>query len=101
MNPRVEARVTRWISRKYRTVPVSLSQNIELFIHALSGIIFTPDKEPKYRKVRLNSRHLATIVEAGLTGEVYRYYIGLHSVFLLFSQSQFDHYIHFCIYVLC
>jgi len=31
--------------------------------HALSGIsfIFIPDKEPKYRTVRLNTGHLATL----------------------------------------
>jgi len=42
-------RVARWLSPKYRTLSVSAAQNIELFIHALSGItiIFIPDKEPK------------------------------------------------------
>src|SRR6218665_2669659 len=42
---------------------VPVAQNIELFTHALSGItiIFIPDKEPKYRKVRLNTGHLATL----------------------------------------
>jgi len=45
-------RVARWVSPKYRTLAVT--QNIELFIHALSGItiVFIPDKEPKYRIVR-------------------------------------------------
>jgi len=60
----VSSRVARWLSSKYRTlaVPVSVTQNIELFTHALSGItvIFIPDKEPKYRTVRLNTGHLAT-----------------------------------------
>ena len=55
----------RWLSQNYRTLTVSLSgaQNIELFTHALSGIttIFIPDKDPKYRTVRLNTGHLATL----------------------------------------
>jgi len=35
-----------------------------VFVHALSGItlIFIPDKEPKYRTVRLNIGHLATLL---------------------------------------
>src|SRR6218665_3699116 len=40
--------VARWLCPKYwtRAVPVSVAQNIELFIHSLSGItiIFIPDK---------------------------------------------------------
>jgi len=45
-------------------VPVSVTQNIELFTHALPGIaifFFIPDKEPKYQAVRLNTGHLATL----------------------------------------
>jgi len=44
-------------------VPVSVGRNIELFTHALSfiSIISIPDKEPKYRTVRLNTGHLATL----------------------------------------
>jgi len=39
------------------------AQNIELFKLALSGItiILIPDKDPKYRTVRLNTGHLATL----------------------------------------
>ena len=42
------------------------AQNIELFTHVLSGnnINFIPDKESKYRTVRLNTGHLATIISA-------------------------------------
>src|SRR6218665_2458796 len=58
-------RVARWLSQNYRTLTVSMlvAQNIELFTLALSGITFilTPDKGPKYRPVRLNTRHLATL----------------------------------------
>src|SRR6218665_345783 len=42
--------------------PVSVAQNIELSTHTLSGItisFYIPDKEPKYRSVRLNTGHLA------------------------------------------
>ena len=44
-------------------MPVSLAQTIELFTHVLSGIIITItlDKEQKYRTVRLNTGHLATL----------------------------------------
>ena len=40
-----------------------VAQNIELFTLALSGItiIHIPDKGPKYRTVRLNTGHLATL----------------------------------------
>src|SRR6218665_2019722 len=40
-----------------------VAQNIELFTLALSGItiILIPDKGPKYRTVRLNKGHLATL----------------------------------------
>jgi len=40
-----------------------VAQNIELFTLALSGItiILIPDKGPKYRTVRLNTGHLATL----------------------------------------
>ena len=52
-------RVARWLSPKYRTlaVPVSLEQTIELFTHVLSGILINiiPDKDLKYRTVRLNT----------------------------------------------
>ena len=54
-----------WISPKYRTlaVPVSLAQTIELFTHVFSGVTINiiPDKEQKYRTVRLNTGHLATL----------------------------------------
>jgi len=46
------------------TVPMLVAQNIEIyFTHALSGItiIFIPDKEPKYRTLRLNTGNLATL----------------------------------------
>ena len=41
-------------------MPVSVAQ---ILTHALSGItiIFISDKEPKYRIVRLNTGHLATL----------------------------------------
>jgi len=43
-----------------------VAQNIELFAHALTGtpitIIFIPNKDPKYRTVRLSIGHLATLV---------------------------------------
>src|SRR6218665_1283345 len=56
--------VARWLSTKYRTLAVSVSVacNIELLTQALSGTcisITIPDKEPKYRTVRLNTGHLA------------------------------------------
>jgi len=58
-------RVARWLSQKYRTLTVSMlvAQNIELFTHALSGItiILIPYKGTKYRTVRLNTGHLATL----------------------------------------
>jgi len=41
-----------------------VAQNIELFTHALSSItiiILIPDKGPKYRTVKLNTGHLATL----------------------------------------
>src|SRR6218665_2037328 len=40
-----------------------VAQNIELFTLALSGItiILIPEKGPKYRTVRLNTGHLATL----------------------------------------
>jgi len=40
-----------------------VAQNIELLTHALSGItiILIPNKGPKYRTVRLNTGHLATL----------------------------------------
>ena len=64
------AKVARWLSPKYRTlaVPVSVAQNIELFTHALSCIIiiFIPNKETKYRTVRLNTGHLANLFTASL-----------------------------------
>jgi len=43
-------------------VPVSVTQNIELCARPLSGItvVFIKEKEPKYRTVRLNTKHLAT-----------------------------------------
>jgi len=57
--------IASWLSTGHWTkaVPVSVAQNIELFTHALSiiTIIFILDKEPKYRTVRLNTRHLATL----------------------------------------
>src|SRR6218665_1904548 len=57
-------RVARWLSPKYRTlvVPAYLAQTIELFTHVLCGITINiiPDKEPKYRTVRLSTGHLAT-----------------------------------------
>jgi len=42
---------------------VSVEQNIEPLTHALSGItiISIPDKVRKYRTVRLNTGHLATL----------------------------------------
>jgi len=45
------------------SVSVSVARNIELLTHALFGItvIFIPDKDPKYRTVRLNTGHLATL----------------------------------------
>ena len=50
---------------KYRTLAMlmSMAQNFELFTHALSGItiIFIPNKESKYRTVRLNTGHPATL----------------------------------------
>jgi len=50
--------VARGFSQKYRTlvVPMSVAQNIQLWTHALSGIIviFIPDKEQKYQTVHLN-----------------------------------------------
>jgi len=44
---------------------MSVAQNIELLTHALSGItiIFMPDKDPKYRAVRLNTGDLAKLIE--------------------------------------
>jgi len=58
-------RVARWLSQKYRTLTVSMlvAQNVELFTLALSGItiILIPDKSPKYRTVRINTGHLATL----------------------------------------
>src|SRR6218665_2814489 len=58
-------RVARWLSQNNRTLTVSMlvAQNIELFTLALSGItiILTPDKGQKYRTVRLNTGHLATL----------------------------------------
>ena len=50
-------------------VLVSVAQGILLFTHALSGItvIFIPDKEPKYRTVRLNTGHLATLLVSSST----------------------------------
>jgi len=44
-------------------LPVLVTQNIELFTHALSGItiVLILDKEPKYQTVRLNTGHLATL----------------------------------------
>jgi|SRR6218665_1258252 len=41
-------------------MPVCLAQTIEQFTHVLSGITINiiPDKEPKYRTVRLNTGHL-------------------------------------------
>jgi len=54
--------LARRFSPKYQTLFVA--QNFELITHALSGvtIIFIPDKEPKYRTVRLNTGHLATLL---------------------------------------
>jgi len=66
-----------WLSQKYRTlsVPMTVAHNIELLTYALSGIrptiIFIPDKESKYRTVRLNTRHLATILRAYLSVSVH------------------------------
>src|SRR6218665_3620094 len=58
-------RVARWLSQNYRILTVSMlvAQSIELFTLALSSItiILTPDKCPKYRTVRLNTGHLATL----------------------------------------
>src|SRR6218665_3375726 len=55
----------RWLSQKYRTLTMSMlvAQNIELFTLLLSGItiILIPDKGKKYRTVRLNTGHLATL----------------------------------------
>ena len=47
-------------------MPVSLAQTIELFTHVLSGITINiiPDKEQKYRTVRLNTGQLATLTAA-------------------------------------
>jgi len=60
-----DGRVARWLSPKYRTlaVPVSLAQTIGLFTNVLFGttINIIPDKEPKYRRVFLNTGHLATL----------------------------------------
>ena len=57
--------IVGWLSPKFRTmvVLVSVAQNIALFTHALPdiSIIFIPDKESKYRTVRLNTGHLATL----------------------------------------
>src|SRR6218665_806458 len=50
------------IVRKWRTCP---TKKIENTGHAFSGIrpafIYIPDKEPKYRTVRLNTAHRATL----------------------------------------
>src|SRR6218665_498787 len=58
-------RFAKWLSPKYRTLAVSeyVAQNNELFTHALSviTIILLPDKEPTYRTIRLNTRHLTTL----------------------------------------
>jgi len=45
------------------TMSMLVAQNIELFTLALSGItiILIPDKGQKYRTVRLNTGHLATL----------------------------------------
>src|SRR6218665_3029962 len=55
----------RWLSQQYRTLTMSMlvAQNIKLFTLALSGItiILIPNKGPKYRRVRLNTGHLATL----------------------------------------
>ena len=60
-----QQRVARWLSPKYRTLaaPVSLARTFDLFPHVLSGITINiiPDKELKYRAVRLNTGHLATL----------------------------------------
>ena len=50
----------------YGTLTVSVAQNIAK--HALSSItiIFIPDKEPKYRTVRLNTGHMATLARAAV-----------------------------------
>src|SRR6218665_2593167 len=49
----------------HRSPPLSLAQNIELHVvtNALSSttIMFVPDTESKYRIVRLNTGHLATL----------------------------------------
>jgi len=74
--------VTSRLSPKYWTlaVPLSVAENIELFTHALSGItiIIIPDKEPKYRTVRLNTRHLATLLRIYLLTYLQRHTI-LHA----------------------
>ena len=67
----ISNRVAKWLSQKYRTltVPMSVAQNIELLTHALLfgiTIIFVPNKEPKYRTVRLNAGHLATLISKAL-----------------------------------
>jgi len=61
-------------------VPVSVSQNIELFTHALRGITITsiPDRQPKYQTVQLNTGHLATL-------NVKRFHGIIFSVFLLLT----------------
>src|SRR6218665_1929207 len=55
----------RWLSKKYRTLTMSMlvAQDIELFTLALFGItiILIPNKGPKHRTVRLNTGHLATL----------------------------------------
>ena len=45
-------------------IPDTVEQNIELCTHALHGIniIFNQDKETKYRRVRLNSGQMATLL---------------------------------------
>src|SRR6218665_1129844 len=67
----LDTRVARWLSPKYRTLalPVSLAQIIELFKRVLSGITISiiPDKEPKYRTVRLNTGHLATLLDTDIS----------------------------------
>jgi len=63
--------VARGLSLKYQTLTVimSVAQNTELFTHALSGItiMFIPGKEPKCRTVRLNTGHLATLLEYNIS----------------------------------
>jgi len=56
-------RVARLLFQIYLILPVLVANNIELLTLALSGItaIFIPDKEPKYRTVRLKNGHLATL----------------------------------------